>query len=72
MVKDNIYVILVTATKLDDTFPICQSCIDGCSNPYRLGRNSHGGGILLYISPAWHGRFWASKTQGWGFFGSPS
>ena len=31
------------------TFLIGQFCTDGYSNPYRLDRTSHGGGIILYI-----------------------
>ena len=49
MTKDNINILLVSETKLDDTFPVGQICTDGCSTPYRFDRTSHGGGILLYI-----------------------
>ena len=48
MIKDNIDIILVSETKLDDTFPVGQFSIDGYSTSYRLDRTSHGGGILLY------------------------
>ena len=46
MTKDNIDILLVSETKLDDTFPVCQFCIDGNSTSYDPDRTSHGGGIL--------------------------
>ena len=49
MVKDNVDILLVSETKLDDTLPVGQFCIDGYSTPYRFDRTSHGFGILLYI-----------------------
>ena len=50
MIKDNIDILLVSETKLDDTFSVGQFYIDVYSTPYRLHRTSYGGGILLYIS----------------------
>ena len=43
-------ILLASETKLDDTFPVGQFCINGYSTPYRLDRTSHGDGILLYIA----------------------
>ena len=34
---------MISKTKIDDTFP------QGFSTPYRLDRDSNGGGILLYV-----------------------
>ena len=48
-VKGYIDILLVTETKIDDSFPISQFCIEGFSTPFRLDRNAHGGGILLYV-----------------------
>ena len=39
---------MVSETKLDDTFPTTQFLIEGFSDPLRLDRNRHGGGILFY------------------------
>ena len=36
MIKDNIDILLVSETKLDDIFSIGQFCIDGFSTPNRL------------------------------------
>ena len=49
MIQDNIDFLLVSETKLDDTFPIGQFYVDGFATPYRFDRTSRGGGILLYI-----------------------
>ena len=38
-------ILVLVETKLDDTFPI----IKRFSKPYRLDRNRHGGGLLIYI-----------------------
>ena len=42
-------ILVVTETKLDDTFPINQFLIDGFSTPFRLNRDSRGGGVMIYI-----------------------
>ena len=48
-VKGNIDVLMVSETKIDDTFPVGKFVIDGFSTPYRLDRDSNGGGIMLYV-----------------------
>ena len=50
MIQDNIDFLLVSETKLDDTFPIGQFYIHGFATPYRFDRTLHSGGILLYIT----------------------
>ena len=40
---------VVSETKIDDTFPTSQFSIAGYTTPYRVDRNKHGGGILLYV-----------------------
>ena len=42
-------ILLISETKLDDSFPATQFLLDGFSKPYRLGRCSNGGGSLLHI-----------------------
>ena len=42
-------ILILTETKIDNTFSTSQFLIDGYSIPYRLDRNAHGGGILIYI-----------------------
>ena len=49
MVSGYFDAIIVTETKLDDSFPKAQFCIDGFSIPYRLDRNRNGGGLMIYV-----------------------
>ena len=49
MVSGYFDVIIVTETKLDDSFPKAQFCIEGFSIPYRLDRNRNGGGLMIYV-----------------------
>ena len=48
-VRANLDILLISETKLDDSFPSVQFLLDEFSRPYRLDRWSNGGGILLYI-----------------------
>ena len=48
-IKGNIDVLLVSETKIDDDFPIGNFFIDEFSTPYRLDRNSNGGGLMLFV-----------------------
>ena len=49
MLMHDIYIFVVTETKLDDTFPISQFNVEGFNTPYSLNQNKHGRGIILYI-----------------------
>ena len=49
MVSGYFDVIIVAETKLDDSFPKAQFCIDGFSIPYRLDRNKNGLGLMIYV-----------------------
>ena len=49
MVENNADILLISGTKLDDSFPSGQFKTCGFSMPYRYGRISMGGGFLLYI-----------------------
>ena len=42
-------VLVLTETKLDDSFPKAQFLVDGFSEPYRYDRNRKGGRIMIYI-----------------------
>ena len=48
-VGNNLDVLMVSETKVDDTFPELQFLIEGFSKPFRLDHTAKGGGILLYI-----------------------
>ena len=45
----SIDVLLISETKIDETFPSAQFGISGYSAPYRLDRTQFGGGLLLYL-----------------------
>ena len=49
IVKGTIDILLVSETKIDASFPQSQFCIDGYSKAFRLDRNSHGGGIIIFL-----------------------
>ena len=48
-IEGNADVLMISETKIDDSFPVGQFLIEGFCTPYRLDRNSKGGGILLYV-----------------------
>ena len=48
LIKDNIDLLLVSETKVDDTYPTAQFQIDGYSKPIRIDRNRHGGGLMIF------------------------
>ena len=45
----NTDVLMVSDTKIDNSFLIGNFLINGFNQPYRLDRDSKGGGIMLYI-----------------------
>ena len=40
---------MISKAKIDESFLLSQFKIDGLSIPYRLNRNTHAGGILVYF-----------------------
>ena len=48
-IQDNIDILTISETKIDAIFPIGQFLLNGFSTHFRLDRNTHGGGILLYV-----------------------
>ena len=49
MLSEVLDVLMITEAKLDDSFPEEQFHIEGFNIPFRLDRNGHGGGLLLYV-----------------------
>ena len=47
--KSNINVLMVSKTKIHNSFLVGNFVKDGFSTLYRLDRNSNGGGIMLYV-----------------------
>ena len=48
-IQDNIDILMISETKIGASFPIGQFLLNSYSTPFRLDRNAHGGGILLYF-----------------------
>ena len=42
-------ILVLTETKLDDSFPNSQFSVDGFSEPFRIDRNRSGGGVMIYV-----------------------
>ena len=49
LIDNKIDLLLISETKLDDSFSASQFQMKGFSVPYRYDRNGKGGGLLLYI-----------------------
>ena len=49
IVSGNIDVLLISETKIDNTFPDNQFFLNGFGKPLRFDRNVNGGGLLLYV-----------------------
>ena len=49
MIQDKIDILLVSETKINSSFPKEQFRLNGYGDPYRLDRNTEGGGLLLYF-----------------------
>ena len=49
LVKGSIDILMVSKTKLDDSFPQSQFLIESFHSPLRLDRNKNGVGIFLYV-----------------------
>ena len=49
IVKENVDILMVSETKLDETFTTAQFQIEGSQEPIRIDRNKNGGGIMIYI-----------------------
>ena len=48
VILKNVDILVITETKIDDTFPLGQFYVDGVTMPYRLDRNHNGGGVIIY------------------------
>ena len=49
LVKSSVDILVISETKLDNSFPMGEFEIEGYSTPIGLDRNCHGGGIILYV-----------------------
>ena len=49
IMSGNLDILVITESKLDESFPIAQFIMGGYSPPFRLDRNAYGGGVLIYV-----------------------
>ena len=49
IISGKIDVMIIVETKLDNSYPTSQFFMHGYSKPFRMNRDKHGGGILVYI-----------------------
>jgi len=49
IVSQNIDILMVAETKINDSFPKEQLFMEGYSYPLRLDRDGNGGGLLVYV-----------------------
>ena len=49
LVKSRVDILVISETKLDNSFPMGEFEIEGYSTPIRLDRNCHGSGIILCV-----------------------
>ena len=49
LVKDKLDIILLSETKIDQSFPSSQFEIEGYTKPFRRDRDIHDGGLLIYV-----------------------
>ena len=45
----NVDLLMISETKIDNSFPKRQFLVKGFCEPFRIDRNIHGGGILFYV-----------------------
>ena len=49
LVAKNVDILVISETKLDESFPTRQFLIDDVKKPFRYDRNSNGREILVYV-----------------------
>ena len=49
VILKNVDILVITETKLDDTFPLGQFYVERFTMPYGLDRTHNGGGVIIYV-----------------------
>ena len=49
VILKNVDILVITTTKLDDTFPLAQFYVEEFTMAYRLNRNRKGVGVIIYL-----------------------
>ena len=62
-IKGNVDVLVISETKLDDSFPTGQFKILGYASPFRLDRDENGGGIMVFVREDIPVKFLSSENK---------
>ena len=62
-IKGNVDVLVISETKLDDSFPTGQFKIPGYASPSRLDRDENGGGIMVFVREDIPVKFLSSENK---------
>ena len=65
IIDTNIDILLISETKLDNSFSSTQFRLKGFCTPYKVDRNSEGGGFLLYFREIIPSRFLSATCNMW-------
>ena len=68
IIQDNIDILAITETKLDESYATNMLDIEGYSLPYRRDRNVNGGGVLVYVKEGILCRELKTKLKTWRVF----
>ena len=49
LVPEHVDNLVLTETKLDDSFPNLKFSVDGFSEPFRIDRNRSGGEVMIFV-----------------------
>ena len=49
IIGNNLDILVLDVTRIDESFPSNQFLIPGYTKPYRMNRNKMGGGIMIYV-----------------------
>ena len=49
IIRGKVDILMISETKIDESFPLGQFKINDFNAPFRLDRNSNGGGIMLFV-----------------------
>ena len=60
-IRGKVDILMISETKIDESFPLGQFNINGFNAPFRLDRNSNGGGIMLFFTGRYTAKLIASK-----------
>ena len=60
--RGKVDILMISETKIDESFPLGQFKVNGFNAPFRLDRNINGGGIMLFVRKDIPAKLIASET----------